>query len=330
MARTTSPKRPGKQRGTAGRVALLLQGLNPLLLAWGLVLITALGAVGFFLIAYQEGGPRQGGGLRLALQALGGDTAEAAGDASVDRRASAGQRGPRVAVVVTGLGLAQQATRRAIDELPPDVALSFSPYTKDLQVWLQLAREKGHEVLLDLPMEPTTFPKDDPGPRGLMTLLDAEQNLQRLDWILTRGEGYVGVVASMGSRFITSKKDLEPVFKVLKARGLLFLDNGVSKESISKGLAKALALPHVTNDRALDDNLPNRALIQAGLRDVERVARARGSSIAIGQPYPATLESITEWAAELESRGLALATLSSLAGLPPPRQAQHQADKDDP
>lgn len=339
MARKPPVKKPGKQRGSTGRaeswtgrIAQLRQRLSPLSLAWVLLLVATIAAAGAFLAAYQKGGPRQGGRLSVALQSVETEASDVVAEEAVEAAASPRARGlnrrPRVAVVVTGLGLAQQITRRAIDELPASVALSFSPYAKDLGAWLRLAQEKGHEVLIDLPMEPLTFPKDDPGPKGLMTLLDAEQNLERLNWVLGRGQGYIGVAASMGSRFIASEKDLEPVLKVLKARGLLFLDNGSSEESVSGSLAKDLKLPHLTNDRALDDN-PNRALIQTGLREVEEMAKAEGTSIALGQPYPATLESIIAWAADLESRGLDLATISSVAGLPPPRQAQHQADKDE-
>ena len=74
-------------------------------------------------------------------------------------------------VVVTGLGLATDVSETAIRTLPAAVSLSFTPYAKDLETWISLARSQGHEVLLDLPMEPTTFPNDDPGPRALITSL---------------------------------------------------------------------------------------------------------------------------------------------------------------
>src|SRR3546814_1479416 len=57
---------------------------------------------------------------------------------------------------------------------------------------------RGHEVLIDLPMEPTTFPNEDPGPQALLTGLTPQENLDRLDWVLGRGSAYVGVAGSMG------------------------------------------------------------------------------------------------------------------------------------
>ena len=85
---------------------------------------------------------------------------------------------PRIAVVLSGLGLSDSATEAAINKLPAAVTLSFSPYARDLERWIALARARGHEVMLDLPMEPASFPAEDPGPQGLLTHLTVEDNLE--------------------------------------------------------------------------------------------------------------------------------------------------------
>ncbi len=321
-------KRPDRSAGTGGRGKLrTARGSTatgawirkPLAIAWGAFLVALLAAGAFFAVAYQEGGPRRGGELTLAMQSEAGDTETAQG-ARPDSPVKAQPRvrvKPRIAVIVTGLGLARDVTRRAIEELPPDVALSFSPYAKNLPTWFQLAREKGHEVLLDLPMEPVSFPNDDPGPKGLLTLLDTEQNLERLDWVLSQGSGQTGVVATMGSRFLASEQNLKPVLAVLKERGLLFVDNGSSAESATRRLAGPLNLYHLVNDRVLDDGRPSRASIRANLLEAEQLARSRGTALALGHPYPATLETIIAWASGLDSSGPALTRLRELAGMPP-------------
>ncbi len=226
----------------------------------------------------------------------------------------AAKKTPRIAVVVTGLGLSQAVSEMAIARLPAAVTLSFSPYADDLAQWFARARARGHEVMIDLPMEPSTFPQDDPGPRALLTGLDAAQNLERLQWILARGQGALGVAAVMGSRFTTSEADLHPILQELKARGVLFLDNRSSEQSVSGRLAADLALRHAINDRSLDDGTPNRESIRARLAQIERLAVARGNSIAMGRSLPVTLERLVDWAEGLESRGFALVPLSTLVG----------------
>ena len=76
--------------------------------------------------------------------------------------------GPSIAIVIGGLGFNARATTQAIDELPPEVTLSFVPYAQDLQSWIDRARARGHEVMLELPMEPFDPDADDTGPQTLL------------------------------------------------------------------------------------------------------------------------------------------------------------------
>ncbi|HEV2000373.1 MAG TPA: divergent polysaccharide deacetylase family protein, partial [Xanthobacteraceae bacterium] len=57
-------------------------------------------------------------------------------------------KGPRVAIVVGGLGISASATADAIDRLAPTVTLAFAPYGADLPLAVARARGIGHEILL--------------------------------------------------------------------------------------------------------------------------------------------------------------------------------------
>ncbi len=227
---------------------------------------------------------------------------------------------PRIAVVLTGLGLASTVTEAAIKELPPGVTLSFTPYSRKLNQWVALARVNGHEVLLDLPMEPTTYPDDDPGPQALLTALSSQQNLDRLHWTLNRTTGYVGVVPTMGSRFAASEKHMTPILKALKDRGLLFLDSRASDDSVAARLASEIGVPRAINDRPLDWAQASRVAIDARLVQLENVARSEGFAVAMGRPYPVTIERLREWAKGLNARGLVLAPISAVADRQPLRR----------
>lgn len=221
--------------------------------------------------------------------------------------------GPKIAVVLTGLGLSAAATEAAIKQLPSAVTLSFSPYARRLNQWIALARVNGHEVMIDLPMEPVTFPEDDPGPHALLTFLDSKQNLRRLDWVLNRGNSFVGVAAVMGSRFAASEEDMGPVMVSLMERGLMFLDNRSSDRSVAGEIAVRLGLPHAVNDRTLDAAQASRIAINSRLTEIERLAQEKGHSIAMAQPYPVTLERLRDWAVEIEARGYSLVPITALA-----------------
>ncbi|HEX2116534.1 MAG TPA: divergent polysaccharide deacetylase family protein [Alphaproteobacteria bacterium] len=230
----------------------------------------------------------------------------------------ANDRRPRVAVIISELGLSSAATTAAIQQMPADVTLAFSPYADSLDHWIGLARAAGHEVLLNLPMEPINFPANDPGPRALLTSLSAQQNLERLDWVLGRIQGYVGVTNHMGSRFTTMPEAIKPVLSAINDRGLMFVDSRASTRSIAAKLASDLGLPRAINDRQIDQEA-SRPAIDGRLAEIERIAREAGSAVAMAQPYPVSLERLREWLPTLETKGLVLAPITAVANRQPDR-----------
>jgi hypothetical protein len=118
---------------------------------------------------------------------------------------------PRIGVLVTGLGLNRGVTAAAIADLPPEVSLSFSPYAPELAAWIDAAHAYGHEAMLDLPLEPRNYPQDDPGPLGLLTALNGQENLRRLDELLKDADGIAGVATQFGDRFLADEAALRPV-----------------------------------------------------------------------------------------------------------------------
>lgn len=224
---------------------------------------------------------------------------------------------PRVALVVTGLGLSSAATRAAIQQLPRGVTLAFSPYTSNLQQWVMQARDAGHEVLIELPMEPMNYPADDPGPQAMLSSLPPAANLQRLDWVLSRADGVAGVVANMGSRFAADAQLMRPVLMRLAERGFLYVDNRTAPVSAVPDVARGLNLPWAANTRFVDAEA-TRVAIDGRLQQLERTARENGAALALAQPYPVTIERVVAWAQSLEVKGLALAPASALVKIGSP------------
>jgi polysaccharide deacetylase 2 family uncharacterized protein YibQ len=222
---------------------------------------------------------------------------------------------PRLALVIAGLGLDRALTLEAI-KLPPEVTLAFSSYAPDLDALVELARDAGHEVMLDLPMEPVTYPTDDPGPNTLLTTLTPSENLDRLETVLGKATGYVGVSGYKGSRFTTTPDALRPILTALAERGLLYLDDKSSNESVAPQLAQQVGLPRAINDRFIDTEA-TRVLIDASLASVVSDAKAKGAAVALGRPYPVTLQRIAAWLPALAERGVALAPISAVVDQQP-------------
>lgn len=229
---------------------------------------------------------------------------------------------PRIAIVVTGLGLSAAATESAIQGLPGSVTLAFAPYSPRLNEWIRLARTAGHEVLINIPMEPTNYPAYDPGPQTLLTTLNAEGNLDRLLWSLSRGTGYVGVVDFLGSRFTTSQNHMTPVLNAIHQRGLLYLDSNSSPRSVSAIVAAKLKLVSAKATLTLDGRA-SRTEIDRRFAELEQRAKRERRAIGIASPYPVSLERIATWVRQLEARGIAIAPVSALTRTPAtPKAAQ--------
>ena len=219
---------------------------------------------------------------------------------------------PKIAIVLYGLGTSATASRAAIQGLPGAITLAFSPYADGLTGWVREARIAGHEVMLMLPMEPTNYPQFDPGPQALLTTLSDRQNEDRLKWVLGRSVGYVGVVNYMGSRFTRSHPHMRVVLAALRKRGLLYLESHSAMRNIVGDMAETLKLPFAATTLQLD-HAASRLAIDSQLRESERLARQLGYAVAMGFPYPVTLERIGKWAKSVEKRGFVLAPVSAIA-----------------
>ncbi|MET3526862.1 divergent polysaccharide deacetylase family protein [Phenylobacterium koreense] len=210
---------------------------------------------------------------------------------------------PKVALVIGGLGLNAAVTRQAIETLPPEITLSFVPYSEGLQGWIDLARAAGHEVLLEAPMEPADYPDNDPGPYTLMADAPGQETVKKLEWVLSRATGYFGVTNYLGSRFMTSDPGMTAFLTALRGRGLDFIDDGQAARHGGPGRASAL--------RIIDDQLSSEAIDQQ-LLAIEAGALQHGQALGSGFAYPVTLSQVGKWAGTVESRGYQLAPASAL------------------
>lgn len=222
------------------------------------------------------------------------------------RRPFAPNGRPKVALVIGGLGLNARATQQAIETLPAEVTLSFSPYAEGLQGWIDMARAHGHEVLLETPMEPIDYPDNDPGPYTLMANAQAPDTLKKLEWVMSRATGYFGVTNYLGSKFLASDGAYQTFSAALRGRGVAFVDDGSASRRAGKGVMRASA------ERVIDDQL-NQPAIDQQLVALEAGALQRGQAMGAGFAYPVTLEKVAQWSRSLGDRGFQLTPASALA-----------------
>jgi polysaccharide deacetylase 2 family uncharacterized protein YibQ len=220
--------------------------------------------------------------------------------------------GPRVAIVIGGLGISANVTQQAMEKLPGAVTFAFSPYGADVERLATNARAEGHEILLQAPMEPFDYPDNDPGPQTLLTSLSLDQNLDRLYWLMSRFQGYVGIANFMGARFTSSEGTLAPVLKETARRGLIYVDDGSSPRSLASQIAGANNLPFAKAEVALDA-VATTAHIDRALAKLEALAKEHGSAVGIASALPVSIERIAQWAKAAEARGIVLVPITAVA-----------------
>lgn len=219
---------------------------------------------------------------------------------------------PRIAIVIEGLGIGANGTAEALAKLPAPVTYAFVPYGTDLERWVARARSEGHEVLLQIGMEPFDYPDNDPGPQTLLASLSPEQNIDRLHWFFSRFQGYVGVTGLMGARFTATDQALAPVIREIGKRGLIYFDDGTSPRSVAGQISGANSVAFAKADAVLDA-VPTAADIDNALARLETTARNRGVAIGAASALPVSIERIAQWAKAAEARGIMLVPVSMVA-----------------
>nr|WP_269061606.1 divergent polysaccharide deacetylase family protein [Thalassospira xiamenensis] len=216
---------------------------------------------------------------------------------------------PVIAIVIDDAGLDQPRTARTI-ELPGPVTISYLPYARDLQRQVNDARGRGHEVMLHMPMEPSSALVD-PGPHALRTGFDRDKILGEMTWMLDRFYGYVGVNNHMGSKFTSDPERMQVVMEVMKSRGLLFLDSKTSAKSVGFSMARQYDVPALERDVFIDD-ADDATKIAEMLARTEKVAINQGFAIAIGHPRDLTLEALQKWIPAIQAKGFVLVPVTDI------------------
>lgn len=226
-----------------------------------------------------------------------------------------GARGARVAIVVGGLAVSQSGTQAAIGKLPAEVTLAFASGGNSIGRWMQAARRKGHEILLQVPLEPFDYPNVNPGRATLTVEASPRENRQNLLWTLARTTNYAGVMNYMGARFSADASAMAPVMAELGKRGLMYLDDGSLARSTASSEALKSGVPFAEGDTAID-LVRERGEILKKLDELERTARAKGFAIGTGSAFDVTVDAVVSWVNEAKKRGIEIVPVSAVANDP--------------
>lgn len=216
---------------------------------------------------------------------------------------------PTVSIIVGGLGINYGTTNAAIRDLPPEVTLSFVAGAPNLSTLVRRARNAGHEVLIELPMEGFDKEGGKP-PANLLRAGDVENNTARLTRLLGSTSGYFGVTNYKGNKFGIDLASVGPVIKTLAERGVAFVEDGSLSDGQFEFSSRTHGASFARSDLVIDSET-NANAIEAKLFSLETEARRSGAAMGTGFAFPLTVDTVKTWAASLDEKGLVLVPASS-------------------
>ncbi|MBV8939992.1 MAG: divergent polysaccharide deacetylase family protein, partial [Alphaproteobacteria bacterium] len=220
---------------------------------------------------------------------------------------------PMIAVMVTGLGFNRKMVEDAV-RLPPAISLAFSPYGPSGNIWAAAARAAGHEIFIELPAEPADYPASDPGPHGLLTSNNPQENLTRLRWVMTRMPGYVGLYLPPQERLTANADAAAPLLQFIASRGVMLVLGAATLPEAAERLLTTLVLPVVRAD--IYSGEESTVDFSGLLLQLEDLAHRNGRALLVVQASPGVFKVLGDWAQRIEEKGYSLAPVSALARIP--------------
>jgi uncharacterized protein len=189
-----------------------------------------------------------------------------------------------LSIVIDDFGNGMEGTKEML-ELPAHLTIAVMPFLPTTQKDAKLAHEKGHEVIVHLPMEPVRGKKSWLGPKAITTDLSAEEIRSRVQEAIDDVPYAVGVNNHMGSKATADERVMTIVLEVCKERGLFFLDSRTSKKSVIGKVANGLGVPTISNHLFLDEVYTVRHISKQMERLKKHIADHDGC-VAIGHVGP--------------------------------------------
>jgi len=221
---------------------------------------------------------------------------------------------PRIAIIIDDLGYKLEAGRRAI-RLPGPISFAVLPGTPRARTLAAEAHASGKEVLLHLPLQARS---DDSmqEPLGLNLNMNRQEFGDTFEAALISVPHVIGINSHRGSLLTRHPGHMQWLMEEILARdNLFFIDSYTTHRSVALMVAYELGVDARKRDVFLDPDRDPKTVVREFER-MKSLADKRGSVVAIGHPYAATLELLERELPKLAEQGYELVTISELVSPP--------------
>ncbi len=216
---------------------------------------------------------------------------------------------PRVALIIDDVGSVRKAAD-AMLQVPARLTWAILPFTPYAAEYAEAAKERGFELILHLPLEPLDL-KNNPGPGLIKRDWTDDEIIKQLEADLNEVPGAVGINNHMGSAGTADERLMDLLMGQIKGRGLYFVDSMTTDRSVGEVVARRHQV-RFKKRHVFIDNLSDLESKKKALRELIKIALAKGEAIGIGHVRNGTAEAIIEMIPEFEKAGIELVTISEL------------------
>ena len=191
----------------------------------------------------------------------------------------------KLSIVIDDFGC-RPAQENQVLQMPAAISVAVLPNAPHAREMATKAHQRGHEVLIHLPMAPLSkqpLEKD-----TLRPDMSAEEIARIIREAAADVPFAVGLNNHMGSAMTSSLPGMQKVMQVLDHYNFYFLDSMTIGNSQSTRAAAGTSVKVIKRRVFLDDT-QNEADIRKQFTRAVRLAQRDGSAIAIGHPHPATV-----------------------------------------
>lgn len=217
----------------------------------------------------------------------------------------------QLALIIYNVGLKTQEAQHIIKNFPSTITLSFSPYTPHLKELLYEAYQAKHELLIDLPVEPSHIFIADQGEKMLSSQLFPEENLRNLRMLLHAAPYTLGVLIAHQSTLLSEEESLKKLLQYLNKKGLSLIDGALGSENKIRKISQEINIPFASMSwRIFPHSSPN--LVEQSLLAIQEKFKYHDKMLILVPNTPMILKKLQHWISNLSKQKIALVPISYL------------------
>ncbi|MDP8269729.1 MAG: divergent polysaccharide deacetylase family protein [Candidatus Tenebribacter davisii] len=187
----------------------------------------------------------------------------------------------QLAIVVDDFGIRNNTLLDDFCSLDSKVTFAILPDQKYSKLVMNKAATTGHETMIHIPMEPVSYPRNNPGPNAIYVHLSEKEIKRRMEHYIKQFPLCVGANNHMGSFVTTDEAVMKTVLKVLKDHNLYFVDSRTSQSSIAYDVAKKMLIPTCENQLFLDTPSITEKTLTKKIQQIKYLAKNKDKMLVI-------------------------------------------------